>query len=369
MRITSIQLTDFRNYARAELRPCEGVTVLYGNNAQGKTALLEAVVLSCTGRSHRTPRDRELIRWEQEKGRVLIRAERRDGSHEVDMLLSQQSRKIVKVNGRTLQRTGELMGHVSGVLFAPEDLRMVKDGPAERRRFIDMELSQIRPAYYYALQRYAHALMQRNRLLRDIPQSPSLKSTLEDWDAQLARHGAAIMAMRADFVRAISEAAHDNHLEISGGLEDLRARYMPSLDTEESDTERALMGALFVARENDIRRGTTTVGPHRDDLMLTLSGVDVRVYGSQGQQRTTALSLKLAELDIMRRELGEAPVLMLDDVMSELDPKRRRHLLGRLRGIQTIVTCTDLSDLAEAEIGAAWRIQAGEIVSEGGDEA
>ena len=369
MRITSIQLTDFRNYARAELRPCEGVTVLYGNNAQGKTALLEAVVLSCTGRSHRTPRDRELIRWEQEKGRVLIRAERRDGSHEVDMLLSQQSRKVVKVNGRTLQRTGELMGHVSGVLFAPEDLRMVKDGPAERRRFIDMELSQIRPAYYYALQRYAHALMQRNRLLRDIPQSPSLKSTLEDWDAQLARHGAAIMAMRADFVRAISEAAHDNHLEISGGLEDLRARYMPSLDTEESDTERALMGALFVARENDIRRGTTTVGPHRDDLMLTLSGVDVRVYGSQGQQRTTALSLKLAELDIMRRELGEAPVLMLDDVMSELDPKRRRHLLGRLRGIQTIVTCTDLSDLAEAEIGAAWRIQAGEIVSEGGDEA
>ena len=179
-----------------------------------------------------------------------------------------------------------------------------------------------------------------------------------------------IFALPAQHVRsAISEAAHDNHLEISGGLEDLRARYMPSLDTEESDTERALMGALFVARENDIRRGTTTVGPHRDDLMLTLSGVDVRVYGSQGQQRTTALSLKLAELDIMRRELGEAPVLMLDDVMSELDPKRRRHLLGRLRGIQTIVTCTDLSDLAEAEIGAAWRIQAGEIVSEGGDEA
>ena len=132
---------------------------------------------------------------------------------------------------------------------------------------------------------------------------------------------------------------------------------------------RALLSALAVARETDVRRGTTTVGPHRDDLVLTLSGMDVRVYGSQGQQRTTALSLKLAELDIMRRELGEAPVLMLDDVMSELDPKRRRHLLGRLKGIQTIVTCTDLSDLAEAEIGAAWRIQAGEIVSEGGDEA
>ena len=369
MRITSIQLTDFRNYERAELRPCEGITVLYGNNAQGKTALLESVVLSCTGRSHRTPRDRELIRWGQEAGRVFVRAERRDGSHEVEMLLSQQKRKTVKVNGRALQRTGELMGHVSGVLFAPEDLRTVKDGPAERRRFIDMELSQIRPAYYYALQRYAHALMQRNRLLRDIPLTPALRDTLPDWDSQLARHGADIMAMRAEFVRGVSEAAHENHLEISGGLEDLRVKYVPSLDAGDEDPAQALFGALSVAREIDIRRGTTTVGPHRDDLLLTLSGMDVRVYGSQGQQRTTALSLKLAELDIMRRELGEPPVLMLDDVMSELDPKRRRHLLRRLEGVQTIVTCTDLSDLAEAEIGAAWRIQGGAIRPEGGDEA
>ncbi len=178
MRITSIQLADFRNYPRAELRPCEGITVLYGDNAQGKTALLESVVLSCTGRSHRTPRDRELIRWGCDAGRVLVRAERRDGSHEVEMLLSQQKRKTVKVNGGALQRTGELMGHVNGVLFAPEDLRMVKDGPAERRRFIDMELSQIRPSYYYALQRYAHALMQRNQLLRDIAQDPRLGASL-----------------------------------------------------------------------------------------------------------------------------------------------------------------------------------------------
>ncbi len=369
MRITSIQLNDFRNYARAELRPCEGVTVLYGNNAQGKTALLESVVLACTGRSHRTPRDRELIRWDQENGRVFICAERRDGSHEVEMLLNRQGRKIVKVNGRALQRTGELMGHVSGVLFAPEDLRMIKDGPAERRRFIDMELSQIRPAYYYALQRYAHALMQRNKLLRDIVLNPALTATLEDWDAQLARHGAAIMAMRADFVKQISGAAHENHLEISGGLEDLRARYVPSIETDGNDPEQALFAALRASRENDMRRGATGVGPHRDDLMLTLSGMDVRAYGSQGQQRTTALSLKLAELDIMRRELGEAPVLMLDDVMSELDPARRRQLLGRLKGIQTIVTCTDLSDLAEAEIGAAWRISGGIICPEGGDGA
>ena len=192
MHITRLELRQFRNYEQAELRPCEGVTVLYGNNAQGKTALLEAIVLCCTGRSHRTSRDKELIRWGQEAGRVFVQAEKRDGSHEVEMLLSSLRRKTVKVNGSALQRTGELMGHVNGVLFAPEDLRMVKDGPAERRRFIDMELSQIKPSYYYALQHYAHALMQRNKLLRDIALKPSLSDMLEDWDAQLARYRAEI---------------------------------------------------------------------------------------------------------------------------------------------------------------------------------
>ena len=363
MRITCLELRQFRNYEEAVLHPCEGVTVLYGNNAQGKTALLEAIVLSCTGRSHRTSRDKELIRWGQEAGRVFVQAEKRDGSHEVEMLLSTMRRKTVKVNGSVLQRTGELMGHVNGVLFAPEDLRMVKDGPAERRRFIDMELSQIKPSYYYALQHYAHALMQRNKLLRDIPMKPALSDMLEDWDAQLARYGAAIIQARRAFIARISESAHENHLEISVGEEDLEARYVPSVDAQD-ESAQALFKALHVARDVDIRRGTTSVGPHRDDLMLTLSGMDVRVYGSQGQQRTTALSLKLAELDIMHREIGEWPVLMLDDVMSELDPKRRRQLLGRLKDIQTIVTCTDMSDLADAEIGAAWRIQNGTIVKE-----
>lgn len=364
MHITRLELKQFRNYEEAVLRPCTGITVLYGNNAQGKTALLEAIVLSCTGRSHRTSRDRELIFWGQPAGRVFVQAEKRDGSHEVEMLLSDCRRKIVKVNGGTLQRTGELMGHINGVLFAPEDLRMVKDGPSERRRFIDMELSQIKPAYYYALQHYAHALMQRNKLLRDMAVKPSLRDMLEDWDVQLARYGAAIMLRRAAFVERLSQAAHENHLEISGGLEDLKARYVPGVDLDGDVPEQALLRALRAAHETDIRRGTTTVGPHRDDLMLTISGMDVRMYGSQGQQRTTALSLKLAELDIMRSEIGEWPVLMLDDVMSELDPKRRRQLLARLEGIQTIVTCTDLSDLAEAQIGAAWRIENGRIVDQ-----
>ena len=363
MHITKIQLQNFRNYAQAEIAPCPGVTVLYGNNAQGKTALLEAVTLCCTGRSHRTPRDRELIRWEQPFAKVRVEVERDDGMHEIDMLMNHTARKTVKVGGRVLQRSGELMGHLNGVLFAPEDLRIVKDGPAERRRFVDMELSQIRPGYYYALQNYNRALNQRNHLLREIARNPSLRDTLDEWDAQLARFGADIMERRRNFISLISRSAQESHREISGGAEELRVVYQASIDTQEdgSALRNTIVRALRMSRENDIRRGTTTIGAHRDDLALVLSGMDVRSYGSQGQQRTAALSLKLAELDIMHRESGEWPVLLLDDVMSELDPGRRRHLLKRFEGVQTIVTCTDMSDLAEAEIGAAYRIDHGTI--------
>ena len=361
MRVTSIQLNNFRNYAQAALEPCEGVTVLYGDNAQGKTAMLEAVVLSCTGRSHRTPHDRELIRWDQPFARVAISCERSDGRHDVEMILNQQRPKTVKVNGSPLRRTGELMGHVSGVLFSPEDLRMVKDGPAERRRFIDMALSQIRPSYYYELQRYAHALSQRNALLRSIVENGRLSDTLEAWDSQLALHGGLIVQAREAFLEKISRAAGVCHHEITSEREALTVRYEPSVQPDGLSPEEAILSALKASREIDIRRGTTTKGPHRDDIALALSGMDVRAFGSQGQQRTAALSLKLAELDIMRAETGEAPVLMLDDVMSELDPQRRRQLLARLRDTQAIVTCTDLSDLAEADIGAAWRVQQGAL--------
>lgn len=363
MHITKIQLNNFRNYESAEISPCPGVTVLYGNNAQGKTALVESIILCCTGRSHRTPRDKELIRWEQPFGKVRVELERNDGSHEIELHLNPTARKTVKIGGRTLQRTGELMGHLNGVLFAPEDLRIVKDGPAERRRFIDMELSQIRPGYYYALQLYARALNQRNCLLREIAAKPALRDMLDEWDVQMAKYGADIMERRRSFIARISESAQISHQEISGGAERLTAAYRPAVESEETGAalRDVLVRALRLARENDIRRGTSTVGPHRDDLALLLSGMDVRAYGSQGQQRTAALSLKLAELDIMHREIGEWPVLLLDDVMSELDPGRRRQLLRRFEGVQTIVTCTDMSDLAEAEIGAAYRIDHGTI--------
>lgn len=359
MYITKIELINFRNYARAEFLPGPGITVLHGDNAQGKTSALEAVYLCCTGRSHKTSRDRELIMRGEERGRVRVEARRSDGPHDVDIQLFQSERKKVQVGGRALGRSGELMGHVTGVLFSPEDLRMIKDGPAERRRFIDMELSQIRPAYYYALQRYNRALQQRGRLLRE-----GALETLDVWDEQLAAAGAQIIAHRRAFLQRLDEAAAGIHLDVSGGREHLRVAYQVGAKVQEAsdgELKQALLRALLAARDVDARRMTTSAGPHRDDLLLELDGMDVRAYGSQGQQRTCALSLKLSELQVMRDETGEWPVLMLDDVMSELDPHRRRHLLGRLEGVQTLVTCTDMDDLAGARVGKTYHIHAGAI--------
>ncbi len=363
MRAQWLQLNDFRNYARAELRAAAGITALTGDNAQGKTALLEALYLCCTGRSHRTPRDRELIRWGQPLARVAVVVEQSDGSHEVEIALPEAGRKQVKVNGTAIARSGELMGHVCGVLFSPEDLSLVKDGPAERRRFIDMELSQIRPAYYYALQRYQRALTQRGRLLRDGFRDESLLKTLPSWDEQLASSGASIIEYRRAFSQKLAAHAGRVHAGLSGGQEVLDVRYACSINSDESGAElaQALYGALDRARSSDLARGATSVGPHRDDLALTLNGVDARAYGSQGQQRSCALSLKLAELKVMHEETGEHPILMLDDVLSELDPSRRRQLLEALGDVQTLITCTDPADLAGAQVSQLLSIKNGTI--------
>ena len=353
MYITRIQLTDFRNYAALELAPCEGVTVLVGDNAQGRTNVLEAVYLACTGRSHRTRQDRELIRWGAPFAAVRVDAQRRDGGHDVEILLPAEGRRRLKIAGQEASRSGELMGHVTGVLFAPEDLRTVKDGPAERRRFVDMALSQLRPAYYYALQRHMRALRQRNEVLKAAQYRPELRATLDAWDEQLALACVEVMRHRDEYIARLREAAAETHEHIALGREQLDIVYRPSVEGLDAE---AVLRALGEAREFDLKRQTTSVGAHRDDIQLQVGGRDVRAFGSQGQQRTAALAMRLSELRVMTAEMGEAPILMLDDVMSELDPTRRRQLLSYLNGIQTLVTCTDMDDLAGAEVGQAWRV-------------
>jgi len=360
MRIRSIRLTGFRNYDEAEIFPCDGVTVFTGNNAQGKTNILESVYLCCTGRSHRTTHDKELIKTDHDFARVEVKAERSDGMHDVELLFSRMGRRRIKVFGNTVSRSGELLGHVTGVLFSPEDLRMVKDGPSERRRFVDMELSQLRPSYYYALQRYNRALKQRGALLKEAAINPNQSlDTMDLWDQELSESGSVIMTMRRSFIQKLSLRAQETHSHVSAGIEKMLVRYEPSISFEEEGralSER-ILASLRNARSTDIRRQITSVGPHRDDVCIFLNGMDARAYGSQGQVRTCALSMKLSELEIMREESGEAPVLMLDDVMSELDPGRRRLLLSRLSGVQTLVTCTDIEDLAGADCGKILRVQ------------
>lgn len=353
MQITRIQLNDFRNYAALELEPCAGVTVLVGDNAQGKTNALEAVYLTCTGRSHRTRQDRELVRWGAPFASVRVDARRRDGGHDVEIVIPESGRRRLKIAGQEVSRSGELLGHITGVLFAPEDLRTVKDGPAERRRFVDMALSQLRSGYYYALQRYMRALRQRNEVLKAAQHSPQMRATLSAWDEQLAAACVEVMRHRAGYIERLCAAAARTHEHIALGREQLQIAYRPSV---EEGTEEAVLQALELARETDLKRQTTSVGAHRDDVQLLVGGRDVRAFGSQGQQRTAALAMRLSELAVMTEEMGEPPVLMLDDVMSELDPSRRRQLLSHLSGIQTLVTCTDMDDLAGAEVGQAWRV-------------
>lgn len=359
MRIIRAKLKSFRNYTGCEFEPCAGVNVLLGNNGQGKTNLLEALYLCCTGRSHRTRQDKELIRWDADFASVQVQAEKMDGSHEVEIIMPAAGKRKIKIAGREASRSGELMGHITGVLFSPEDLRTVKDGPSERRRMIDMTLAQLRPAYYYALQRYNRALKQRNEALRAAAINASLLATLDMWDEQLAAAGSELMRHRRAYIEKLSVAAEETYRDIAGGNEQMQVRYQPSVSA--GDDVQSNLDALFAVRETDVRRLTTSVGAHRDEVLLTIEGREVRSFGSQGQQRTAALSLRLSELAVMREEMGEWPVLMLDDVMSELDPGRRRHLIARLEGIQTIVTCTDVEDLAGAEIGAAWRVHGAEI--------
>ena len=274
MKITHAQLTHFRSYEACTIEPCEGVNVLLGDNGQGKTNVLEALYLCCTGRSHRTRQDRELIRWGADFAAVRVEALRRDGTHRVEIALPALGRRKIKVSGQEISRSGELMGHVTGVLFSPEDLRTVKDGPAERRRFVDMALSQVKPAYYYALQRYARALKQRNEALKAAAAQPAFLATLQSWDEQLAAAGAELTRQRREYIETLSETAARTHRDIADDRERLEVRYLPSVSAGEDVT--AFLDALFAARETDARRLTTTVGAHRDDVQILVEGRDVR---------------------------------------------------------------------------------------------
>ena len=358
MRMTGLRLRDFRGYRQVLLTPPEGVTMLVGENGAGKTNLLEAVHLCCLGRSHRTSVDREMIRRGQETAAVQLTVERRDGRHEVGVRLfdSAKRKKIVYVNGKTAGRMGELMGHATCVIFSPEDLALVKDGPQARRRFLDMLLSQQQRAYFYALQTYASALRQRNALLKQ-----GDERALPAWDEQLAAAAAPVVRLRREACRQLHERANVHYLYIGGREDEVFAMQYRGPLADSADPAEDMLQGLQRTREEDRRRQTTTFGPHRDEIELTLSGELLKAFGSQGQMRTAALSMKLAAFDLLEAIQGEPPLLLLDDVLSELDPDRRRRLIARIGRAQALLTCTDQADFIGARPACVLRVENGSI--------
>lgn len=366
MRILRIGLWNFRNYETLNMDLPQGITLITGRNAQGKTNLLESISLCSTGRSHRTRKDRDLIRWGSKSAQVLVEAQHRYAKHSVKMTMHTSSPREVEVNAAKISRIGEMMGHINSVLFAPEDLKLIKDGPQERRRFLDMAISQASPTYFYALQRYQRILQQRNVLLRQIAIGQSKPESLDLWDEQLAKQAEFIHESRWTYVQSISGTIAEIHQDIAGSQEKMDIRYRPSPDVQGDTYGQALIQALHSARGDELRQGITLSGPHRDELIPSIHGRDARFAASQGQQRTAALSMKLSQVLILQQQTEEWPVLLLDDVMSELDPYRRDALLHWIGEAQTLITAAQQNMSLPMKV-REYTVQAGEVSAAEGD--
>lgn len=350
MFLEEIKLTQYRNYEAAEVQFSEGINVFLGENAQGKTNLMEAVYVLAMTRSHRTSNDKELIFWNQEFAKISGRIQKKNSSFPLEIVVSNKGKKA-KFNHLEQKKLSDYLGKLNVILFAPEDLSLVKGSPAIRRKFLDMEMGQMNPIYLHNLVNYQHILKQRNQYLKHLMLKKAKDLTfLEVLTEQLATYGAEILVERFSFVKKLEKWAQPIHYEISRERENLLIEYQCSLPiTDELDKAsifQDLLAAFEKGRKRELDQGSTIVGPHRDDLRFLVNDQNVQTYGSQGQQRTTALSIKLAEIDLMREITGEYPILLLDDVLSELDDERQTHLLKAIENkVQTFLTTTSLDGI------------------------
>jgi DNA replication and repair protein RecF len=360
-----LTVRHYRNYEHLELKADPSVNIFVGPNAQGKTNLLEAIYVLALTKSHRTSHDKELIGWNQESAYIAADIERKYGACLLELSIAPKGKKG-KLNGLEQKKLSQFVGTMNVVMFAPEDLAIVKGNPAVRRRFMDMEIGQVHPGYWYDLTQYQKVLQQRNNMMKS-PHAPD-PNMLAVWDEQLAGYGVKIMKKRQSFIRKLQIWAEQLHAGITNGAERLRIDYLPSLEAAEEVDEAVafeqFMVKLSKIRDQEIRRGTTLVGPHRDDLLFFINDKEVQTFGSQGQQRTTALSLKLAELELMMEETGEYPLLLLDDVLSELDSERQTKLIRTFQNkIQTFITTTGLESVHWDELSGAsvFQVRGGDL--------
>jgi DNA replication and repair protein RecF len=370
MIIKSLELADFRNYENLKIDFSSGTNILYGDNAQGKTNILEAIFVSATTKSHKGSKDKEIIRFGKDEGHVRTILEKDNAEYRVDMHLRKSKSKGIAIDGQKIKKASDLIGKLNVVFFSPEDLSIIKNGPSERRRFMDMELCQLDQIYLNSLSKYNKLVTERNKVLKDLYDHPENSVLLDVQDKQLCEYGSVIIKTREKFINDLNEIIRPIHEKLTGEKESLSIYYEPYVTVDEFEHK------LKAARRKDEALKQTTVGPHKDDFSFIVrkkkadgtmdDEIDIRKYGSQGQQRTASLSLKLSEIEIVKKAKKENPVLLLDDVLSELDSNRQNYLLNTIGDIQTIITCTGLDEFVNNRfaIDKLFKVTEGTVSSE-----
>lgn len=368
MFIHHLKLKNYRSYNELEISFENKVNVIIGENAQGKTNVMESIFVLAMAKSHRTSNDKELIRWDKEYAKIEGRIEKQSGSIPIELTISKKGKKA-KVNHIEQSKLSQYVGHMNVVIFAPEDLNLVKGSPMIRRRFIDMEIGQVSPVYLHDISQYQKVLQQRNHYLKLLQtRKQSDEAMLEILTEQMVTLAARIVKKRFEFLSLLENWAKEIHLNISRGNETLKIQYKPTIDVSENDDLTKMItefkSKFDTIKAKEIERGTTLFGPHRDDVIFYVNDRDVQTFGSQGQQRTTALSVKLAEIELIHSEIGEYPILLLDDVLSELDDYRQSHLLNTIQGkVQTFVTTTSIDGIDHETLkeAAIYHVKLGEM--------
>lgn len=361
MYIKELELKNFRNYEDLNIKFDENINFIIGNNAQGKTNLIESIFICSIGKSFRTSKDSDMIGFEKDFAKIKLTAQKQLFPTDVEVNIRKDHGKSIKIDGISISKTSELLDNLYIVIFSPEDLKIVKDEPEKRRRFIDRELCVLKPSYFDSITNYKKIILQRNNYLKE----KNIDSTVLDiWDIQLAKYGAKIISMRSEFIEKLNKISSCIHSNITNKKENLKIEYEPNVKTK-NNIENALYNTIKKSQENDLRLRTTTRGPHRDDISFFIDSINVRNFGSQGQQRTAALSLKLAELNLIKEETGEDAILLLDDVMSELDAERQEFLIKTLSDIQLFITTTEITDSLKNTLsdGKVFTVENGKIIS------
>ncbi|MBO5130852.1 DNA replication/repair protein RecF [Clostridium sp. D43t1_170807_H7] len=361
MFIKRLQMLNYRNYNVLDISLGPHVNVFMGDNAQGKTNILEGIYYCAFARSHRTSKDRELINWNSDNALLSVTVGRERLDKRIDISILKDGKKAIQINKIKIKKIGELFGNFNVVMFSPEDLKIIKDSPGVRRKFIDMELCQLNPKYYYNLVQYNKVLNERNSILRNRNIN---KDILDVYDMQLVEFGYNIIMDRLEYIEKLNKYSTKIHSDITSGKERIEFKYISTIKDLENIREN-FYSLLEKNRVRDCERGITSVGPHRDDFTVLINDIDTKSYGSQGQQRTAVLTIKFSSLKIIKELTGEHPVLLLDDVLSELDFSRKRYILSTIGDIQTIITCTGIEDLYEYldDKSKVFKVKDGEILN------